>query len=321
MFRWETGKPLHESFKKLTPNNSGKWGSIETCDNFEEADYYIALWCGDPTLRKKCRPRSVINLMMESSGHIPHKNELGEETIFSRWVTDNHNPVEWWINKTYSELINSPFPEKAKLVSSITTNRYVSKFRVFIIPFLKSLYQKYPRIWTNILTSNKHRMLHVCVEGHYYRIKFLKQFTKKYPGILDLYGKNVLKTWDLSSINDYKGPIEDKWDGLASYRYSFAFENTSEDNFFTEKFTDCILAGCMPIYWGCKNLRDFFPENSFVEIDITKRNAVEEAMKIIKSDYREQNLDALKKARNLILNKYQFWPTIEKIITRLEKLK
>jgi hypothetical protein len=119
---------------------------------------------------------------------------------------------------------------------------------------------------------------------------------------------------DFSTIGDYKGPLEDKWDGLAPYRYSFAFENTSEKNYFTEKIADPILAGCMPIYWGCPNIDEFFPENSYIWLDITEKDAVDRAFEVVNSDFRERNLQALREAKELILDEYQFFPTIKKII-------
>jgi hypothetical protein len=292
---WFTGAPCCEWLKPYSPNNSGRWGSIECTGRFSEADYYIAMWCGEPYLRKLCRPASVINVSIESSRHIPPPSAIGKETVFSQWVTDHTNPVDWWVHKTYDELSSTPFPEKSKLVSAITTGRYIGWLGM-----------------TARMVLNRGR------EGHYYRMRFLKRFSEKYPGVLDLYGINS-GGFDLSSLPCYKGPIENKWEGLAPYRYAFAFENTSEKNYFTEKLTDPILSGCMPLYYGCSNLAAYLPQGSFVVLDITKDDAVDRAMGIIHSDFREQNLVALERAKDLILNKYQFWPTIEEIVRRIEK--
>jgi len=319
---WDSEKGYHDRYhnrlKKLTPNCSGKWEDLEICDNFNDADFYIALWCGDPVLRKKCPPRSVINIMDEPSWHIPKASELGEETIASRWVTENHNPVVWSVGKTYSELAKSHFPDKSKTVSSITSGKYLSKVRQYTLYFLKGFDRTFPGVLG--LFGKQNASGWVIPVGYRYRIDFIKRFTSTYPGVLDFYGRNVgarYRRFDLSTIDGYLGPVKVKWEGLAPYRYFFAFENVSEKNYFGEKLIDSILAGCMPIYWGCTNPREFFPENSFVELDITKGDAVDKAMDIIRSGYREQNLDALKRAKDLILNKYQFWPTIHRIIKEL----
>lgn len=147
---------------------------------------------------------------------------------------------------------------------------------------------------------------------------FLKKFTDEYPGVLDLYGRNTGE-FELSLIEDYKGPLKRKWDGLDHYKYSFAFENCYEPNYMSEKFNDAILMGCMPFYWGMTNIGHFYPEGSFVELDITKKDAPEKVMKILESDPRKRHLKELYMARDLLLNKYQFWPGLCNLINRLIK--
>lgn len=311
-----SGKKYHQRLAPQTPHCSGKWETIETCDNFDEADYYVAFWLGDPILRKKCRPKSVINIMNEPSALIPNPQKLGPETLLNRWVTENYNPLTWWVEKTYSEL-TAPFPEKSGLVSCVTTGRYLSYSRQYVLKMINFLNCRYPRLLKMFGLHSPPGNYRIPV-GHRYRINFLKSFTKTFPGILDLYGKNM-GDFDLSTIVDYKGITEKKWDALSPYRYSFAFECASEPNYFTEKLIDCILAGCMPLYWGCTNLSGFLPRNSFVELDITNSDSIYKAMDIINSDFRERNLSALLKAKDLILNKYQFWPTIHKVIQELDK--
>jgi hypothetical protein len=307
-------KQSHDRLRRFSPNCSGKWKNIKLCDNFNDADLYVAFWCGDPILRKKCPPHSVINVIHEPSWHIPKTSELGEETITNQWVVDTHNPLMWWVEKTYSELANHPFPKKTKLVSTMTSSKYLPRKRQYRLQLLKA----FDRVFPGVLHSfGKQRATGwVIPAGYRFRINFIKKFTSAYPNVLDVYGRN-LGNFNLSVFNGYLGALKSKWDGLAPYRYAFAFENTSEKNYFSETLVDCILAGCMPLYWGCSNLKEFLPENSFVELDITKKNAVSKAINIIDSDYRERNLDALEKAKDLILNKYQFWPTIHEIIRKL----
>jgi hypothetical protein len=312
---WLSGAEYHKRLAVQTPDCSSKWGDIESCDNFDQADYYIAFWCGDPLLRKKCRPKSVINVMNESSYYIPKSGDIGTETIISRWVTENHNPLTWWIEKTYSEL-SEPFPEKSAQVSCVTTGRYLTHHREYALKLLRVLNSRSSR-FTNLF-GQKFAAQQNIPQVHRHRIHFLKRFTQTFPKVLDLYGNNI-GGFDLSTIDGYKGALKQKWSGLAPYRYSFAFENVSEKNYLTEKLIDCILAGCMPIYWGCTNLHDFLPKNSFVQLDITKPDSVVKAMNFINSDFREQNIKALQEAKDLILNKYQFWPTVQKIIHGLDK--
>ena len=37
---------------------------------------------------------------------------------------------------------------------------------------------------------------------------------------------------------------------LSRYRFAICFENTVFPGYLTEKLFDCLLAGCIPVYWG-----------------------------------------------------------------------
>jgi hypothetical protein len=109
--------------------------------------------------------------------------------------------------------------------------------------------------------------------------------------------------------------IHDKFDGLFPNKYALAIENYSTDHYWTEKLADCFLSWCLPFYWGAGNLEEYFPENSFIRININKP---EEALSIIQKAIEdrewEKRVDAIEKARNLVLNEYQFFPYIAKMI-------
>jgi Glycosyltransferase family 10 (fucosyltransferase) C-term len=106
-------------------------------------------------------------------------------------------------------------------------------------------------------------------------------------------------------------PIGDKYDGIAPYKYSLALENFACNDYWTEKIADCFLSWTMPIYYGCKNITRYFPEQAMILIDPNKPEA---ALRIIKEamnhDRWQQNLQWIEEARNLVLNKYQFFPAI-----------
>jgi hypothetical protein len=68
----------------------------------------------------------------------------------------------------------------------------------------------------------------------------------------------------------------------------------------------------MPIYWGCKNIDKFLPKGSYINIDINKPGIEDEIIEISKSRLFEENIDYIAEARDLILNKYNLWPTIKK---------
>ncbi|MDP9172955.1 MAG: glycosyltransferase family 10 [Planctomycetota bacterium] len=131
--------------------------------------------------------------------------------------------------------------------------------------------------------------------GHQKRLDYLSRIRSF--GDLELFGRGFK-------------PIADKWDGLAPYRYSIAFENFSNAHYWTEKLTDCFLAWTMPVYFGCTELEKFFPRESFIRLDPGSADPVRELREIIASDRREKNLDAIQQARQLVLGKYNFFEFI-----------
>lgn len=148
------------------------------------------------------------------------------------------------------------------------------------------------------ITSNKQHLV-----GHRQRMDFLEQLQSQVD--FDLWGKGFTS-------------IDDKWDGIAPYRYSLAIENYSGPDYWSEKLADCFLAWSMPIYYGCTNIDSYFPPESMVHIDI---NQPEEAIAIIQETI-HSNLyltrrEAIAEARNRILNQYQLFPFIADKINAL----
>ncbi|MDI6756139.1 MAG: glycosyltransferase family 10, partial [Thermodesulfobacteriota bacterium] len=124
--------------------------------------------------------------------------------------------------------------------------------------------------------------------GHLQRLSFLKFLQKNISQDIDLYGR----------AGKY---IEDKWDGLAPYKYSLAIENTGSPDYWTEKLADCFLSWTIPIYHGCTNLEEYFPGEAFIRIDIGKPEKAADIIKsVIQNDDWEKRLPALEKARELV---------------------
>ena len=105
-------------------------------------------------------------------------------------------------------------------------------------------------------------------------------------------------------------PIAEKWDGLAPYRYSLAIENHRCERYWTEKIADCFLSRTMPIYDGATDLARYFPEESFIRIDLNDRSAIRQIKAILSSDLWRTRRDAVEHARNLVLERHQFFPFV-----------
>jgi hypothetical protein len=141
--------------------------------------------------------------------------------------------------------------------------------------------------------------------GHKPRLKFL-EILKQTDLNVDVFGRGI-------------NAINDKFDGIYPYQYTLAIENYADKNYWTEKIADAFLCYTMPIYYGCENIEDFFPKGSFIKIDIHKpTEAIEIIKNALKNDLWKKNIGAITEARNLVLNKYQFFPFVKELIANLD---
>jgi hypothetical protein len=166
--------------------------------------------------------------------------------------------------------------------------------------FLKKLEPGSKNLNVSIVMSNSN-----ILQGHTLRNSFL-ECLKKSEIAIDLFGRGI-------------NFIDDKFDALYPYKYSFAFENTACPHYWTEKIADCFLTWTMPIYYGASNINDYFPEESMLTIDINKPDeAIELVKKSIRDKRWEKNLNAIEHARNMVLDKYQLFPFIADLIKNNE---
>lgn len=68
-------------------------------------------------------------------------------------------------------------------------------------------------------------------------------------------------------IHALRGQFEDKKRMLRPYMFSVVVESSKFDFFFSEKLIDCISQGCMPIYYGCPGIGNFFDERGLFTFD------------------------------------------------------
>ncbi|MFV5698663.1 glycosyltransferase family 10 domain-containing protein [Flavobacterium sp. ZT3R17] len=143
-------------------------------------------------------------------------------------------------------------------------------------------------------------------KGHHIRMDFLDSI-KGLP-FVDLYGRGIK-------------PIADKWEVLQHSKYAIAYENFQNEYYWTEKIMDCFLSYTMPIYFGCTAIENYFPKNSFIQIDPKDKHIALFLKEIVSSKKWEENIEAIITARNLVLNKYQLFPFLYDNIKTLEAIR
>lgn len=256
---------------RQTPGQAGVWMGIRfVVHDAEECDYLVML---NNNMKKEtratCPPQNVWALMQE-----PY------ERGFSDWVVERHD--------AFSRVLTHHIPafDPKYVVSHPAIPWHVNR--------------TFDEL-TSCPVPEKTRGLSWIIgdamdlPGHLRRWSFLEAIRE--AGLpVDVFGKKI----------QY---IEDKWDGLAPYRYSLAIENNSGPHMWTEKLADCFLTWTLPFYYGCINLEDYFPEDAFVRIDITQPEAALETIReVMAGNAWERRLPAMERARNLVLHKYQLFP-------------
>lgn len=118
---------------------------------------------------------------------------------------------------------------------------------------------------------------------------------------VDIYGNG----WEKSGIEDQriKGQITNKKNALVDYEFSIAIENSVEDNYFTEKITDCILTNTTPIYYGCRNINNFI-DSAYI---LSGLNCTQELQNILQQPSKTQD-------KKIMATKFNLYNTLVKYI-------
>lgn len=118
------------------------------------------------------------------------------------------------------------------------------------------------------------------------RIKLIKYMNLNHPNDFDLYGMgwdkktlfigsrisrllhnfNFVTNISMPKLVCYKGSVDRKISVLKNYKYCFSYENNNIiPGGITEKFWDCLFAGCVPVYWGTPNIEKYIPSDVYID--------------------------------------------------------
>jgi hypothetical protein len=110
-------------------------------------------------------------------------------------------------------------------------------------------------------------------------------------------------------------PIADKAEALDSYKYHVAIENHVCIHHWTEKLSDAFIGLCLPFYYGCPNAADYFPEDSFIPIDIhDAEGSARRIQAAIRDGEYERRLPAIYEARRRVLENYGLFATVSRLV-------
>ncbi|MCX6651892.1 MAG: glycosyltransferase family 10 [Methanomassiliicoccales archaeon] len=285
-------------WSRQTPGSRGAWGQCQFFDdpNRKECDYWVV----------------YEGLLKEETATCPQSNTIfitGEPETFKSYdqdfVSQFATVVTPQSGMRHDNVIHSqtglPWWVGMKLIKTPDGRHKFKEGYTLDYDKLKSMEPPPKHKLVSILTSEK-----AVIPGHVRRLEFVRWLEKELGSEIDVF---------IYSIN---GP-EDKWDAIAPYKYHIAIENTSCPDYFTEKLSDTYLASSFPIYYGCTNLANYFPERSFAKIDIRDREgSVKLIRQLIAEDRYDQSQEALRTAKDLVLDKHNLFPLIADIISKRE---
>jgi hypothetical protein len=163
--------------------------------------------------------------------------------------------------------------------------------------------------------EKKHRMS-IISSNYGHKFNYIKRH-ELFKGLLST-GLDVHffgRDWNLQDSR-YKGAPHNKSEGIVNYQYSIAIENSSYDNYLTEKFFDCIVCDTIPIYYGCTNTEKIYPTESFIELDFSGpiEKTVEQVTRIYNIDDYSKRISSLAEAKNLYYTKYNIFSFLNNLI-------
>jgi hypothetical protein len=151
----------------------------------------------------------------------------------------------------------------------------------------------------SLISSNKKMM-----PGHKKRLRFMREIKRTFGNQIDIFGHG-------------HNEIICKDDGILPYKFHICIENSSHDNYWTEKIADSYLGYSVPIYYGCTNIESYFSSNSMEKIDI---NNISKSLDLIQNiilnmdELYESKFDQMLTSRKRVLEEFNLYRFMDKLI-------
>jgi len=249
---------------------------ITTGDDYTHA---IILNTAMPVLKKSIHKQNVIGLAFEPPPYLRLTREFIEYS--------ERNIGKYFIGLTTIHLPNL-FKEHYSYIWHITPLDYIPQKNKVM----------------SIMVSEK-----AFAPGHKYRHTLIKNILEaRFP--IDIYGSgckaySMANAYTMANVyskdSRLKGPFKDL-EPYENYDFHISIENFQTNAYFSEKITNVLLCGATPIYWGCKNILDYFPNNVIILTgEIEKDMIILRDILINPTKYKAQiNVGLIKERLNLL---------------------
>lgn len=153
----------------------------------------------------------------------------------------------------------------------------------------------------SIVSSNQQMM-----PGHNKRVAMIEKLQRDYPNQIDVFGRGY-------QFVDFKA------DALLPYRFHICMENSSIEDYWTEKIIDPVLAQTVPIYAGCTNIDKYLGTEGYFSFDVEDYDSLKKIIdKILKDPDGEyaKKKTGLENLRKIIMEKENLIPFVIDLIDK-----
>ena len=281
------------AYLRQLPGGKPMWGDWRFIFNADDVDYdYLAVLHNlHAPLRLRCPPENTIHITREPPSVKRYEHDFLAQfgTVITQDVKVRHpgrilnqSGLVWLLGLD---------------VDTADQDRRILNFEE-----LKALFERPRSKLVSVISSSKSN-----TPGHAKRLRFVKALKQRLGNQIDLFGHEL-------------APVRDKAEALLDYRFHVALENSSYDHYFSEKLTDCFMAGCYPIYCGCPNIGSYFPDKSMLQVDIDNPDAALAAIqKCMAEDHDRKYRQHMQQARDLVMHEFGMLPMLVNIITAIEQ--
>ncbi|MCJ7638179.1 MAG: glycosyltransferase family 10, partial [Nitrososphaeraceae archaeon] len=289
---WCNSQTLREEWNHMSKGNY-KWNNIEiTCD--DNADFYVII--NKSTSGEYYNPLRTIIFHMEP------------------WCPDSNQ--KWGI-KTWGEWAK---PDESKFLQVRSHNTFINNcFWQFSLTYDQLKFNNFKKTKQSIIST-------ICSSkyfdpGHIKRIDFLKFVEAKNDPLVQI---EIYNTDNKHNFKNYMGPhpVGKKETGMLPYKYYFMGENNEEHNFITEKLWEPLITDTLCFYWGCPNVSDHIDPKTYILLDL---DDFEKSFNIIKEAIQrnawENSINHIRKEKHMVLDYYNFYPTLERVLFNEFKMK
>lgn len=269
---------------RQTPGWSGEWGNCKFYvddDSIDQCDYWVVY---DGLTKKQTATCPQGNLLFVASEPPEIKKyQPGFLAQFSKVISSDRS-----IRHPGLCLAQQSLPWMIGVSQSPSGPKCVMDYD----GFAKSAPPIKTKLLSVVITKKR------TTAGHRARLDFVEKLVDRYGAEIDVFGRGFQE-------------VEDKWDAIAPYKYHLVLENSCRNDYFTEKLADAFLGLAYPLYWGCPNLADYFPEKSFSPIQLDDPDGVKA---VVDAATYEASLEALEMSKRLVLAKYNLFAVLSSFI-------